>query len=76
MWTKKGDFMIKKKYKPGKGLIKGLYTAAAIGIGISSALAIAAPAITTGTITTAITASAIGGGITFAINWWKQNYKE
>jgi hypothetical protein len=76
MFEMKKGIMTKKKYKISKGVKKALYVAGAVATGITSALVTISPAITAGTVTIAVAASAAMGGVTFAINWWKNNYKE
>lgn len=66
----------KPKYKLSKGLKKALYTVAAVGVGIGATVATLSQSISTETLTIAGSLPAIAGGITLAINWWKQTYKE
>ena len=65
-----------KRYILSKGVIKGLYTAGAVAVGILSAIQTINGEQGIGSITTAIALGAIIGGIRVAINWWKINYKD
>jgi hypothetical protein len=65
-----------KMYSIWKGLKKGLYVAGAVGVGIASMSAAVDVSGGWKELTGAVAVSAGMGGLTMAINWWKQNYKE
>jgi len=73
MFEMKSGVLTRKKYKLSKGLKKGLYVAAAVAVGIGSALVTVGTSGGFGTLTVVTSYTAAVAGITVALNWWKQN---
>ena len=75
-YQKGGIVGILKMYSVWKGLKKGLYVAGAVGVGIAAMSVTVSTAGGWSAVTGAVALSAGMGGLTMAINWWKQNYKD